>query len=238
MRQRWYDPTLQRFISRDPIGLEGGANLYAYVRNNPQRWIDPTGLKICLKGSQRDIRRFLAMLAKLSCLSLELDAQDCIVVKGRNPGCEDKCNPKLTNEILNASGDGTPEYPIKVIGIDMRYMPSPGLYRDKRFKLTRDYHVIQMDVFGAIGEVVSPELLEGFVEHELAEAIDAVKRNRWDMNEGYPLSHRYATSKQHSVWNRRGIQGITDMTCRQEGVSRQLNIYFKDGKPRASVKDL
>ena len=29
MRQRWYDPTLQRFISRDPIGLQGGANLWS-----------------------------------------------------------------------------------------------------------------------------------------------------------------------------------------------------------------
>lgn len=178
------------------------------------------------------------MLAKLSCLNLELDAQDCIVVKGKRPGCKEKCNPKLTNEILDASGDGSPEYPIKVIGHDMRYMPSPGLYRDKRFSLTRDYHVIQMDVFDAIGEVVSQDLLEGFLEHELAEAIDAVKRDRWGMNEGYPLSHQYATSKQHGAWNHRGIQGITDMTWSQEGVSKQLNIYFKDGKPHASVKDL
>ena len=44
MRQRWYDPTLQRFISRDPIGLRGGANLYAYADGNPSTWNDPDGL--------------------------------------------------------------------------------------------------------------------------------------------------------------------------------------------------
>lgn len=44
MRQRWYDPTLQRFISRDPIGLRGGRNLYSYVGNNPSVFVDPSGL--------------------------------------------------------------------------------------------------------------------------------------------------------------------------------------------------
>ena len=45
MRQRWYDPTtLQRFISRDPIGLAGGANLYAYANGNPSNWSDAFGL--------------------------------------------------------------------------------------------------------------------------------------------------------------------------------------------------
>ena len=44
MRQRWYDPTLQRFISRDPIGLMGGANLYEYAGGNPSSWNDPYGL--------------------------------------------------------------------------------------------------------------------------------------------------------------------------------------------------
>ncbi len=31
-RSRWYDPQLWRFNSEDPIGLEGGINLYAFTR--------------------------------------------------------------------------------------------------------------------------------------------------------------------------------------------------------------
>ncbi|HEY2944635.1 MAG TPA: RHS repeat-associated core domain-containing protein [Vicinamibacteria bacterium] len=42
-RARCYDPKLGRFISEDPIRLRGGINVYAYVFNNPARWIDPTG---------------------------------------------------------------------------------------------------------------------------------------------------------------------------------------------------
>lgn len=42
---RAYDPTIGRWISRDPIGELGpdGANLYAYVRNNPTSYVDPNG---------------------------------------------------------------------------------------------------------------------------------------------------------------------------------------------------
>lgn len=43
-RARWYDPAARRFISEDPIGLNGGINLYAYVTNNPINGIDPSGL--------------------------------------------------------------------------------------------------------------------------------------------------------------------------------------------------
>jgi len=44
-RSRYYSPTLQRFISQDPIGLGGGdINLYAYVGNDPVDFLDPMGL--------------------------------------------------------------------------------------------------------------------------------------------------------------------------------------------------
>ena len=45
MRHRWFDSTLGRFISRDPIGHKAGANLYKYALGNPSRFVDPRGLK-------------------------------------------------------------------------------------------------------------------------------------------------------------------------------------------------
>jgi len=39
-----YDPTLQRWTQRDPIGEMGGINLYTYVGNDPANGIDPWGL--------------------------------------------------------------------------------------------------------------------------------------------------------------------------------------------------
>ena len=40
---RYYDPHSGRFVTQDPIGLEGGENLYTFAPNT-QRWIDPLGL--------------------------------------------------------------------------------------------------------------------------------------------------------------------------------------------------
>ncbi len=42
---RYYDPSVGRYISADPIGLDGGINLYAYVENDPVNWVDPWGLE-------------------------------------------------------------------------------------------------------------------------------------------------------------------------------------------------
>jgi RHS repeat-associated protein len=44
MRARWYDPTLQRFLSRDPVR---SIHRYMYAANSPSNYIDPSGL-ICL----------------------------------------------------------------------------------------------------------------------------------------------------------------------------------------------
>jgi RHS repeat-associated protein len=40
---RWYDPQAGRFVTEDPA--RDGANWYVYVRNNPLKYVDPTGLE-------------------------------------------------------------------------------------------------------------------------------------------------------------------------------------------------
>jgi RHS repeat-associated protein len=42
-RARYYDPSIGRFISRDPAGMPDGVNRYAYVSSNPVSFNDPSG---------------------------------------------------------------------------------------------------------------------------------------------------------------------------------------------------
>ena len=47
-RARMYSPRLGRFLEKDPIGYEGGTNLFAYVGSDPINFVDPSGL--CAKA--------------------------------------------------------------------------------------------------------------------------------------------------------------------------------------------
>jgi RHS repeat-associated protein len=55
-RFRFYDTSLGRFISRDPIGYAGGIDLYAYVSNRPAMWPDPLGLDDTLEWPEQKLK--------------------------------------------------------------------------------------------------------------------------------------------------------------------------------------
>ena len=44
-RARYYDPSVGRFLSEDPIGFGGGEDFYGYVYNDPAYFSDPAGLQ-------------------------------------------------------------------------------------------------------------------------------------------------------------------------------------------------
>ena len=79
-RARYYSPELQRFISEDPIGFEGGdVNLYVYAGNNPVNRIDPFGLEIIYNNYKiSDYRVHIALIS----LDSALPYSDIIVTGG------------------------------------------------------------------------------------------------------------------------------------------------------------
>jgi RHS repeat-associated protein len=56
--RRFYDPNLQRWLNRDPIGIRGGVNLYGYVQNAPLNRTDAFGLLEDRSGTAYLIARY------------------------------------------------------------------------------------------------------------------------------------------------------------------------------------
>ncbi|WP_157374734.1 RHS repeat-associated core domain-containing protein, partial [Burkholderia ubonensis] len=63
-RYRYYDPDSGRFISKDPIGLQGGINVYQYAPN-PVQWIDPLGLTNTFPSNPDDMTKVLGVDPKI-----------------------------------------------------------------------------------------------------------------------------------------------------------------------------
>ena len=55
MRARFYDPALGRFLQRDPVGISGGSDLYAFVLNSPLNAVDPLGTRVSRSGNPVNI---------------------------------------------------------------------------------------------------------------------------------------------------------------------------------------
>lgn len=83
--RRYYNPACGRWISQDPIGLDGGPNLYAYLLNNPLTHCDFYGLSSedCVQGGIGNLLSSLAMDAlKLPGRIIECAAFHLIPVPG------------------------------------------------------------------------------------------------------------------------------------------------------------
>jgi len=62
---RWYDPDFARWLTKDPIGENGGLNLYGFVRNNPVENFDALGLKTTKAAGAKEIRGALPKIKAL-----------------------------------------------------------------------------------------------------------------------------------------------------------------------------
>ncbi|HAM50579.1 MAG TPA: hypothetical protein DCP92_07725 [Nitrospiraceae bacterium] len=116
-RARYYSSELQRFISEDPIRFKGGINFYAYVKDNPTNYTDPTGkgglCKVICYVTCPIICNFIAHRACNLCLMLPPPASficfaGCLV--GGNLACEYGCH-KLCDSLCDdnkcsSSGSG------------------------------------------------------------------------------------------------------------------------------------
>lgn len=119
---RNYDPALGRFLTADPIGLNGGdTNLYMYVKNNPVNYYDPSGLLLeQIFSDGGDAHKVEAVMANEFLASIKGQSLQNIVTQA-NPNISEsaRAGPKLRHVI-------DPANPSNII--DMRHFMVIGQY--------------------------------------------------------------------------------------------------------------
>ena len=115
---RYYDPVNGRWPSRDPIGEEGGTNLYAFVGNDGVNWYDLHGSLRNNPNSGWEVVLDGWCVFDCDCWELDFDEETGITEQDR-ASCPKgqrveaqmrlffrtanaKNNPKVTKEIINA----------------------------------------------------------------------------------------------------------------------------------------
>jgi len=122
-RARWYNPETGRWLSKDPIGIAGGLNLYAFCGNNPVNFVDPMGLvsldEVSYSGSTEFQSRAQGAMANLyenssMARSLIMNAESITIIGSNDPraGNAGDGNGYIRLHETDPSGLG-PEHPAR-----------------------------------------------------------------------------------------------------------------------------
>lgn len=107
---RYYNSSTGRFINEDPIGLNGGLNMYAFVFNNPANLIDPFGLD-ALTGNSEVRKRMCCIIKAVGWLDFEdkgrIERSFMVLENDKVPGLY----IFVMGSAKNQSGKTTSKYP-------------------------------------------------------------------------------------------------------------------------------
>ena len=107
-RARYYSPRLQRFISEDPMGFDGGSfSLYAYVGNSPLNFVDPSGLSPVgwiVKLGDKCMRKVKSLFTDQEMRQARRQAQNVLVNGSRQKAHQIEAGVSGGGPILKHSG--------------------------------------------------------------------------------------------------------------------------------------
>lgn len=148
LRARYYNPEIGRFIQEDPFRGDG-LNLYAYVANNPVKYVDPSGYSKCLvdEGKENTNSQYIMLY---------------------DPMHEKQIEEQLRQEYLKSEGLGKGAVVIKTIGhvVSKRYRYAKaeyqlGMYEDAGIDYETSGQALDWSLAEVSGEVAGSYIAKG-----------------------------------------------------------------------------
>ena len=121
---RYYDPETGRWLTKDPIGHEGGVNLYGYCGNDPVNGVDPSGFKtyLFLWGEDSDGKPFHKAILWLV-KHTKMKPEDSLVIAHVSTFDDFNLQLQQNKEIIHISyvGHGGPGFIFPGIEVGSKY---------------------------------------------------------------------------------------------------------------------
>ncbi|MDO5397741.1 MAG: RHS repeat-associated core domain-containing protein [bacterium] len=204
LRARYYDPYQRRFISEDPA--KDGLNWYAYCGNNPVMYVDPSGMRLILTGSNNDREALLGYLKSLTndnltCEEIEFGWWD-VTVEGKNDNGDLPVGTSLVRRLIE-NGDYTcyvklSDDPSSARPFDFDAASNQG--SGSTVNLCTNDTTVQVKGFWGIKKEVIPKNIE--LGHELIHALRYMGGNR---RTGYGYLDGYINDAECEEYETTGI---------------------------------
>ena len=195
MRARHYDPTLQRFISRDPLRNTAGRHLYSYVSNNPLSKIDPSGKSpIRIRFKQIGRKRMEEILKQLECVGHFKITKitwynETVMIEDISGGGDTGLGKSWHNMLDFRRPLGNP-FDIEFVGpTDDVLLGRLSMNRTRNREFQQDIDISDFDRLQASN--APQEILDGLMAHEFSEAFGS-QSNPIYISEGLNSAYRTA----------------------------------------------
>jgi RHS repeat-associated protein len=147
---RDYDPKTGRYIEADPIGLEGGINIYAYVENAPLNYYDHLGL-LRYNKSEPDTGRLSGETLKFAECVEKCSGFELTVTGGSEKGGHTKGSKHYSGEACDFGKASNPKFTLDIAKKCFSECAKKTYYGQEEGKLPHFHFQIVPGIGGATG---------------------------------------------------------------------------------------